>query len=161
MNAPHSVVLNDPPIDLAAELEAMAAETPAVAVTEYAPATYVPVDLDTALSLLWQAQHDYDRALAYFLSRYTAWSAEDVISSRVRRAAVRRLMEMGKSESAADKAATDDEEYAIYRDTLARLLDAKLAAECARDSALAMLITCRVTVEALTALERIDAEGAA
>lgn len=125
-----------------------------------------PTTLKDAVAAMWAAQVGYEGAIEEARRTLHAWRDADVMGSRVRRAAVKRLMlpvgdgGAGLSATAADKAASDDEAYANHKDLVARLLNAKDDAETERDVWFARLLSARETCAAFRQESAASGEGA-
>lgn len=117
----------------------------------------VPSSVDDAMLTVGAMQVEYQLAAKRFQKLSEAWRNQDVLSSRQRRAAVKRLMEeQGMSATAADKAASDDPEYAAHKDQLAKLATEKDDAEMEYKVAAEGIKTARLF---LTVQHQLELEG--
>lgn len=97
-------------------------------------------------------QIDYETAANDALARLNEWSQLDVLTGRTRAEVVQRLMSAdggGMSATAADKAASGDEQYTKHKDAVAAAAAAKDAAAIARDIAYERMKTARTILSGL------------
>jgi hypothetical protein len=97
-------------------------------------------------------QIDYETAANDALAKLNEWSQLDVLTGRTRADVVRRLMSAeggGMSATAADKAASGDEQYTSHKDAVAAAAVAKDTAALLRDISYEKLKTARTILSGL------------
>lgn len=109
-----------------------------------------PRTIDECAAALGTALAEYENAAYETVSAISQHAEVDVEGSRVRRAAVKRLIAGGMSPTMADKSASDDDVYAGHKDSVMELAMFKAEKETERDVAHERVKALRVLLYALT-----------
>lgn len=97
-------------------------------------------------------QIDYEKAASDAIAALNEWASLDVMTGRVRQEVVKRLMSAdggGMSATAADKAASGDEQYTKHKDSVAGIAMLKETTAMDRDVAYERLRTARTILSGL------------
>lgn len=113
-----------------------------------------PANLDAGITRLYALETEYAVLSASAARAADAWAECDLIKARVKNQSVEKLVAGGMSRSAAEKAASDHEDYTAHRDKLAVLEKEKREAETAASLIGTMLHNARAIVEAYASYSR-------
>jgi hypothetical protein len=121
----------------------------------------MPTDVYTASVQLATHQVEYEQRARESSVAVDAWRSLDVLTGRVRAHVAKRLVdEQNMSPTAADKAASGDEQYTAHKDMVADAAAAKERAELERTVAFEKVQTSRELLRALVSARAIVVERA-
>jgi hypothetical protein len=121
----------------------------------------LPRDTYAAASQLAAHQVAFENAARTYVDTLEAWREADTQTGRIRQGVVERLMstDVTLSRTAADKAASGDDEYTQHKDRCAALSDRKDRADIERSVAYSKVETSRRLLDALVQVEAASRMG--